>query len=171
MALPRVLKNLNLFNDGTSYMGQVGEVTIPKLVRKFEAWRGGGMNGAVKVDLGLADDTNEFDWKLGGLDEQILRQWGVTKVAGVLLRFAGAYQRDDTGDTSAVEIVIRGRHESIEMGTAKPGEKTEVSIKTIWSYLKITVDGEVILEIDIPGMVEKVNGVDLLAAQRKALGL
>lgn len=43
MGLPRVLKNYNLFNDGESYMGQVEEVTLPKLARKTEDYRGAGL--------------------------------------------------------------------------------------------------------------------------------
>ena len=45
MGMPRKLKNLNLFNNGVTYIGQVGEVTPPKLARKLESWRGGGMDG------------------------------------------------------------------------------------------------------------------------------
>ena len=47
MALPRKLKYLNMFNDGLSYMGVVESVTLPKLTRKLEKYRGGGMPGAV----------------------------------------------------------------------------------------------------------------------------
>ncbi|MFH4181048.1 phage major tail tube protein, partial [Acinetobacter baumannii] len=68
MSLPKKLKLMDLFNEGNSYLGQTGEVTLPKLGRKFEDWRGGGMNGNIKWDAGLADDITEFSWKLGGID-------------------------------------------------------------------------------------------------------
>ncbi|MFA9486941.1 phage major tail tube protein [Moraxella haemolytica] len=170
MALPKKLKLMNLFNDGNSYLGQTGEVTLPKLGRKLEDWRGGGMNGSVKVDLGLSDDMTEFEWKLGGIDKIVLEQFGSPTVSGVPLRFAGSYQQDDTGETTAVEIVVRGRHEEINLGSAQSGEDTEVAIKTIWSYYKLTIDGKVVIEIDIPNMIEKVNGKDMLAAHRKNIG-
>ncbi|HCF4877716.1 TPA: phage major tail tube protein, partial [Pseudomonas aeruginosa] len=48
MAMPRKLKNMNLFNDGGSYQGVVKSCTLPPLARKMEAFRGGGMNGPVK---------------------------------------------------------------------------------------------------------------------------
>lgn len=110
MALPKKLKMMNLFNEGNSYLGQTGEVTLPKLGRKLEDWRGGGMNGSVKVDLGLSDDITEFEWKLGGIDLTVLEQFATPTVSGLGLRFAGSYQQDDTGETTAVEIVVRGRH-------------------------------------------------------------
>lgn len=171
MALPKKLKMMNLFNEGNSYLGQTGEVTLPKLGRKFEDWRGGGMNGNIKWDNGLSDDMIEFAWKLGGIDPLVISQFGAATVGAIGLRFAGSYQRDDTGETSSLEMVVRGRHEEIDFGNAKAGDDTELSIKTIWSYLKITIDGKVLIEIDIPGVKEVVNGVDRLAQHRKNIGL
>ncbi len=60
MALPRKLKNMNLFNDGINYAGQVVEITLPKLSRKMEEYRGGGMNGPVQIDLG--QEALELQW-------------------------------------------------------------------------------------------------------------
>jgi len=171
MAMPRKLKNMNLFNDGNSYLGVAKSVTLPTLGRKMEAYRGGGMNGPVKADLGFSDDGIQLEWKTGGLDLISLRQFGVVKAAGVPLRFTGAFQQDDTEEMSNVEIVVRGRHETIEMGDAQPGEDTEHSITTTCSYYKLTVDGEDIIEIDLLNFVEIVNGVDMLEKQRTALGI
>ena len=78
--------------------------------------------------------------------------------------------KHDTGETSAVEIVVRGRHEEIDFGNQKQGDDTETSVKTIWSYYKLTIDGKVIVEIDIPNMIEIVNGVDLMAKHRANIG-
>ncbi|ANF85153.1 Phage P2 FII-like protein [Pseudomonas antarctica] len=171
MAMPRKLKNLNLFNDGNSYLGLVKSLTLPSLGRKMEAYRGGGMNGPVKADLGMSDDGIQFEWKTGGLDLISLRQFGAVNASSVALRFSGPYQQDDTGETSNVEVVVRGRHETIEMGEAKAGEDTEHSMKTTCSYYKLTVDGEEIIEIDLLNFVEKVNGVDMLEKHRSGMGI
>lgn len=171
MALPRKLKNLNLFNDANSYVGVVNSVTLPPLGRKMESYRGGGMNGPVKADLGFSDDGIQFEWKTGGLDLIALRQFGAVNASGIALRFAGAFQQDDTGDVSAVEVVMRGRHETIEMGDNQPGEDTEHSITTTCSYYKLIVDNEEVIEIDLLNFIEKVNGVDMLEKQRAAIGL
>ncbi|PKA72398.1 hypothetical protein ATI02_5452 [Pseudomonas baetica] len=171
MALPRKLKNLNLFNDANSYVGVVKSVTLPPLGRKMESYRGGGMNGPVKADLGFSDDGIQFEWKTGGMDLIALRQFGAVNASGIALRFAGAFQQDDTGDVSAVEVVMRGRHETIEMGDNQPGEDTEHSITTTCSYYKLIVDNEEIIEIDLLNFIEKVNGVDMLEKQRAAIGL
>ncbi|MDW5428971.1 phage major tail tube protein, partial [Acinetobacter baumannii] len=76
MALPPKLKNMNFFNEGNSYLGKVKTVTLPKLARKTEDYRGGGMNGTVKVDLGMSDDGLVLESTYGGLDLLTLRQFG-----------------------------------------------------------------------------------------------
>ncbi|WP_417787519.1 phage major tail tube protein [Stutzerimonas xanthomarina] len=171
MALPKKLKHMNLFNDGNSYVGVAKSVTLPTLSRKMEAFRGAGMDGAVKVDMGHNDDGIQLEWTLGGWDLTVLKQFGAVKVDGVMLRWAGSVQRDDTGEVSAVEVVVRGRHEEIDFGDAESGEDTEQSITTTCSYYKLSVDGEVIIEIDLLNFVYLVDGEDLLAEHRKAIGL
>lgn len=169
MAMPRKLKNLNLFNDGANYVGQVAEVTLPTLTRSMEEFRGGGMNAPVKIDMG--QEAIELEWKCGGLMRDALRQYGVTRHDGVQLRFMGAYQRDDSGAVDSVEIVVRGRHEEIDFGSAKAGDDTEFTVKTAVSYYKLSINGVPEIEIDIVNMVEIVGGVDRLAGQRAAIGL
>ena len=168
MALPRKLKNLNLFNDGVTYIGQLGEVTLPKLTRKMEEWRGGGMNAPIKMDQGM--EALEIEAVCGGLMRDVFLQYGIARHDGVMLRFAGAYQRDDTGRVDAVEVVVRGRHEEIDPGKAKAGDDTEFKFKTAASYYKLMVNGETLVEIDVANMVEIVGGVDRLLEQRIAIG-
>lgn len=169
MALPSVLKNFNLFNDAKSYMGVAEDIKLPKLARKLEDFRAGGMNGPVGIDLG--QEKLELEFTCGGFMEQVFTQYGTTKADGVMLRFAGAYQRDDTAQTQAIEIVVRGRHQEIDMGDAKAGDKGKLTVKSALSYYKLSVDNKVLIEIDLLNMIEIVNGVDVLQAQRQAIGL
>lgn len=169
MGLPSKLKNFNLFNDGLSYIGQVPELTLPKLSRKMEEYRGPGMSGPVEIDHG--NEKIELQWTAGGLLVDALKQYGVTKHNAVQLRFAGAYQRDDTGDVQAVEIVVRGRHKEIDFGNSKVADDTAHKYTTTCSYYKLTVDSEVIIELDLVNGVETVGGVDRTAGIRRAIGM
>ncbi|GKX44582.1 major tail tube protein [Pectobacterium carotovorum subsp. carotovorum] len=172
MALPRKLKMMNLFNDGLSYMGIATAVTLPKLTRKLENYRGGGMNGSAPIDFGLDDDALSMEWTMGGFaDETLWRQYAAPGIDAVLLRFSGAYQRDDTGEISAVEVVMRGRHKEIDGGESKEGEDTETKISTQCTYYKLTIDGKEMIEIDTINMIERVVGVDRLEQHRRAIGL
>lgn len=169
MGLPRKLKNINVFNDGQSYMGQVAEVVLPKLTRKMEEYRGGGMNGPIKIDLG--QEALEMECTYGGIMRGVLEQYGVTKHDGVMLRFAGGYKSEDSDDVDAVEVVVRGRHSEIDFGTAKGGDDTSFKVMTAISYYKLTINGQDVIEIDLINMVEKINGQDLLAKLRTAIGV
>lgn len=169
MALPNSLKNFNAFNDGKSFMGVIEELKLPKLSRKMEAFRGGGMDGEVEIDLG--QEKLEIEQVCGGFVLDAFKAYGVTKANGVMIRFAGAYQREDTDEVQSVEIVVRGRHKEIDGGDAKGGDKGKTTIKSTLTYYKLTVDGAEIIEIDLLSFLFKVNGVDKLEAQRKAIGL
>ena len=127
------------------------------------------MNATVKVDLGFGDDGLAIESTFGGLELLTLRQFGMEKIDGVYTRFAGAYQRDDTGEVDAVEVVVKGRHEEIDMGDQEPGEDTEHKVVTNCTYYKLTVNGVVEIEIDILGFKETIGGVDRLEKQSVVL--
>lgn len=169
MSLPRKLKNFNLFGDGESFVGLVPEITLPKLARKTEEYRAGGMPGPVQSAMGL--EGLELQWTLGGFDRRLFSQWATTASAGVLLRFAGALQDDNTGGISSLEIIVRGFHKESDFGSAKPGEKTEIKVTSALSYYKLSIDGTPLIEIDMVNMIEIVDGIDLAAPERLALGL
>lgn len=169
MGMPRKLKGFNLFQNGENFVGQVAEVTLPKLTRKMEDYQGGGMSGPIKVDFG--QEAIQLEWTCGGFMRAVLGQYAITKHDGVLLRFAGGYQSEDSTQVDSVEIVIKGRHSEIETGTAKAKEDTAFKVTTVASYYKLSINGEDVIEIDFVNMIEKINGNDLLAALRTAIGL
>lgn len=169
MGMPSVLKNFNFFADGISFIGEAQEIVLPKLERKTDEYRGGGMNAEVDIDMGMKKLVLEHSY--GGLVANHIKSFGISTLDGVAMRFSGSYQRDDTGGYDAVEIVARGRHTEIDPGKAKSGDKTDFKVKSSLSYYKLTINGEVIVEIDIMNFVEVIDGVDRLAEQRTALGI
>ena len=171
MALPRKLKHLNMFNAGNNWQGLAESVTLPKYTRKFEKYRGGGMAGAVDIDMGLDDGALDTEFTCGGVEAKLFKQMGTLTVDGVQLRFTGSIQRDDTGEVQAVELVVRGRHKELDSGEWKTGESSTTKVSGTNSYAKLTINGEVLYEIDLVNMVHIVDGTDLMEAHRNALGL
>lgn len=169
MSLPRKLKNFNLFNEGESYLGRIAEIVLPKLTAKMEEWRGGGMNAPIDIDLGMEKLTME--WTCGGYEKQVLTQYGALRHDGVGLRFAGGLQGEDEESVHAVEVVVRGRHSEIDFGTAKAGDDTAKKITSTLSYYRLSIDGEVLVEIDVIGMRAVFGGTDRLEGMRTALGI
>lgn len=171
MALPRKLKHLNLFNAGENWQGLVESITLPKFTRKFEKYRGGGMPGAVDIDMGLDDGALDTEFSIGGTELQLFKQMGAVTADAIQLRFTGSIQTDSTGEVQAVELVIRGRHKEIDSGEWKTGESNSTKVFSTNSYAKLTINGEVVYEVDLMNMIENVGGTDLLEKHRSAIGL
>lgn len=167
MALPQKLKNFNVQDGGFNWLGIANEVTLPKLARKMEGYRAAGMDGEIQIDMG--QEALELEIKCGGRDAHSIKQFGALTHDGVYRRFVGAYQSDSTGLTTAVEIEARGRIQEIDPGSAKAGDDTEETVKMPLSYYKYSENNKVLIEIDVMNMIFKVNGVDLLAAQRAVI--
>lgn len=167
-SMPRKLKNMNLFVDGVAFLGQVAKVTLPPLTRKTEDYRGGGMDAPVKTDMGM--EGLVIEWGGGGWMPEILAKFGDPQIGGTQLRWMGAVQRDDTGQVDAVEVVTRGRFNEIGRGESAPGEDTEQTHKTDLVFYAEYWNGREVYYFDILNMIARVNGVDRLAKQRKAIG-
>ena len=169
MGMPNVLKHFATFIDGTSYVGEVQEITPPKLTRKMEEFRAGGMRLPVDIDHGM--EKLEAEITAGGWLKDVLKQFGKQTVDGVPLRFTGAAQRDDTGEYMTIEIFMRGRWQEIDPGAGKSGDASEFKAKMTLNYYRLVIDGEEICEIDAINMIEKFGGTDLLEKVRSILGI
>lgn len=67
MAIPHKLRLFSCFVNGDNYLGKVTSFTRPKLSRKVEDYQGGGMLGAVGVDLGLEAGALDSTIVFGGV--------------------------------------------------------------------------------------------------------
>ncbi|MCY1672128.1 phage major tail tube protein [Novosphingobium sp. SL115] len=161
MGLPRKLKNANAFVDGESYLGIIGEFEEPKLVIATDDWRGGGMLGPIKVDMGL--EGMEASLSMGGHEATLIRKFGTTRVDGVRVRLVGAYQADNGSAAQAVEVYIGGRFTEIDPGKSKAGDSTEQKYKVPLAYYRRVVDGRTEIEIDMLRGIFIVDGVDRYA--------
>lgn len=168
MSFPMKLKQMALFHNGL-WLAEAVSITVPKLTRKLEEFRGGGMGRPVKVDMG--GEALEMEATYGGAMRAVLEASGQFNMAGVQQRFVGSFQNDDTGALDQVEVMTRGRHEEIDMGDWKPGDDTEFKVKSALSYYKLKWNGARVIEIDPLNMIEFMGGVDLMAGHRRGTGL
>jgi len=165
--LPHKLKNFRTFVDGDNYAGVASELGLPKIATEGEDYRGAGMLGPVATDMGLA--KLELEETYGGIVPKIAAALGIAAADGSMVRFVGAYQSDDDGGVKAAELVVRGRIAELDPGNAKAGGDTEWKVKRSLTYLKWILDGQVLVEIDLIGMIYMVNGVDRMKEIRAAL--
>ena len=164
---PRVLKGFNLFVDGRGYAGKVEELELPKLTIKTEEFRAGGMDVPVELDMGM--EKLECSFTLADIQADVLRQFGIGHNQPVALTFRGGFGLGD-GRTVPIAIKAQGMIRELDHGTWKPGEKLQQKVTVALKYYSYSESGDMIHEIDVENMVRIINGVDMLAETRAAIG-
>lgn len=170
MSLPSKLFAFNVYANGGSLLGIAEELTTPKLTRKTEDFQGAGMLGSAAVFLGFDAGALDMDLTLGGLTAELLKTYG-DNIDGLQLRFAGSYLNDATGEAMPCEIQVRGRLTETDWGNAKQGDNTQHKYTLKNTYVKISIDGSEMFELDVLNFIWKVNGSDKLAQHRSNIGL
>jgi P2 family phage contractile tail tube protein len=166
--IPEMLTNCVMFADGVSFSGDVPSMTLPKLSVKTEEYRGGGMSGPVDLPTGL--EKLEAAFTTNGVRKEALKFFGLADQTACNLVFRGSF-RGQKGTVKSVTVTLRGSLKEVDMGDWKPGDKAEIKHAVAVTYYKLEIDGRVMFEIDFANMVQVINGVDQLAAERTALGL
>jgi len=169
MALPKILKNFNLFLDGLGMAGLAQEITLPKLELQTEEFDGAGMLGPVELDMGL--NALQLDFTLAEFSADVLKSWGVADAGGVNARFLGAAISEDGSGTDAIEISVRGRWKSLDFGTVKKKELSTLKVEVPLTYYKFSVNSDVLIEIDMISGKQVVNGTDMTSAVLDALSI
>ncbi len=161
-----VRKNYQVFVDGRGYAGQTKEFTPPVPSLITEDFRAGGMDGTVPIDMGI--EPLETTFSLIAFDRDVLSLWGLAPGNEVPIVCRGALESQD-GTSKAEVHTMRGLITKVDPGTfSAEGPTLQVTAKL--SYYRLAVNGVDTIEIDVPNMIRKVNGVDRLAQQRRNIG-
>ncbi len=168
MAATDIRKNFTLAVDGRGYAGKVSEFTPPKLTQVTEDFRAGGMNGTLKLNMGM--EAMDADFTLLSYDRNVLALFGLVDGGQFQITAREVLESYD-GTITAVVHNMRGKITEMDSGTSKSGPSDPLKVTVALSYYKLTHGGRVTQEIDIENMIHFVNGVDVLAQQRAALGM
>lgn len=166
--LPRTLKNYNLFVNGIGYAGKVVEATMPVIKIKTEEHRAGGMDAPVELDMGMEKLEGKF--VLEDYDPATAKLLGGL-TADTPFTFRGAIQAQGETAAQAVAIKITGFVKSRDLGSPKPGDKAPISFEFAARTYQETINGEVVIDIDVVNMKRVIGGVDQLASIRAAIGM
>lgn len=165
-AADNIRRNFNAFFDGYSQAGKVEEFTPPSLMTTGEDFRAGGMDAPIELKMGM--EKMEATIKMASVDVETLRLWGRLDTVPLIVR--GALESRD-GTVKAEVFRVRGRVKGLEQDAIQPGVKSGVTYTVAVHEFTYTVNGVEVHNIDIPNMKCIVNGTDVLAEQRRALGL
>ncbi|QHH99230.1 phage major tail tube protein [Acinetobacter dispersus] len=168
-ALPRTLKNFNVFVDSVNWVGVAATMTLPKLTKKTDSHRGAGMIG--EVDLALGWEKLQSEVTYTGFDTKIYRQLGRVGISDLPLRYVAIYEDQDTCATQGVEIYMRGFARELDPGDTTPGEKGETKMTYSLTYYRLEKDGIVEVELDFVNGIERFGDSDLAQQIKDFLGL
>ena len=167
--LPRTLKNFNVFVNTHSWAGVAESITIPKITKKTDDYRGAGMIGDVALAMGYEKLEGEVTY--AGFDVKQYRQLGVCGTSDLPVRYVGVYERQDNCTRQNVEIYMRGQALELDPGDSKNGERTEITMTYNYTYFRMEVDGVVQVELDFINGKERFGDSDLATAIGELLGL
>ena len=164
-----ILVNMNLYFDGNDFVGEVQELTPPKITPKFREYMAGGMGAPIDIPTGEVEKM-ESSFALHSASKAVLKQLKVVPGSAVPFEFRGATVSND-GSKGKVVVTQRGLIKEADYGNWKPGGDTSLKIGMTLSYYRLTIDGEVIHEIDPVNFVCTIDGVDQTKDLRDALGI
>lgn len=169
MSGPRqVLKNLNLFFESRSFAGNITEFNPPKIELNTDEFRAGGMDGQVRLTMGL--NTLDTDFSVVSFDPKLLAM--VSPIENNERSFiVREWLEDWDANEAGREIVMRGKVTGLDEGTHTPGQRAQVKVTMNLVYYKESIGGNIVKELDIVNMVWFDGEVDRLAQARNFLGI
>ncbi len=162
--LPKTLKDFTLYVAGDEWGGRILEGTPPKIALKTEEYLAGGMSAPIDIDMGTVEKL-ECELTFSEYASGIYQKFGV---ADTMLTLRGAASNGTT--TESIVYEMRGVIREVDPGAFKRGEQGSLKVMVSLSYLKITIGGTEVIEIDPMNNIRSVGGKDQLADIRNALG-
>ncbi len=171
MKVPEKLINFRVYEGGDDLIG-IADVTLPNLEAMTETVKGAGIAGEVESPvLGHYSSMElELNWRTLSKPNVLLAQ-----PKGVQLDLRGAQQVYDSGASeykvSPAKVVVAGVPKTTELGKLDVGTTSDTKTTLEVNYIKVTIDGKDVLELDKFNYICNIGGVDYLADVREALGL
>ncbi len=171
MKVPEKLINFRVYQNGADLVG-VADVTLPSLEAMTETVKGAGIAG--EIDSPTLGHYSSMELQLNW---RTLEKSNVALAAptGVHLDLRGAQQVYDSSSgkyiVRPVKCVIRGIPKSTELGKLDVGATTDTVTTIEVNYIKVTIAGDTILEVDKYNSITIIDSVDYMAEVRDALGL
>ena len=169
--IPTKLKDVNFYVDGNDWMGK-GEIKLPDISHKTQDVSPMGIAGTISLpNVGdmeaLKGEIKLVTFWKDAVDSLNPKQARMIDVRGVVQQL-----NPQTGlmEDKSIIVKMRAFFYKVAPGNWKPGEGDQPSLEYSAVYMKITIDGQDVFEYDPFAYKLIVNGQDLLADTRAALG-
>lgn len=163
----RDLKDYVVFIGGGHLAGRVKEVKLPDLEFDTETETLAGVLGTLTIPTKLKELSAELTLK--DINTTVMSMFGQRGSRTPIVIRAAA--RDQSDAVSRIKVTMHGEVNKLESGTWKPGDNGEQKFKIDLHHYRFEDAGTVIHEVDLFNYILIVNGTDLMAAQKAAIGL
>ncbi len=169
--VPEKLINFRVYEDGNDLLG-IADVELPSIESMTETVKGAGIAGEVDSPvLGhFGSMTLKLNWRTVTKPTVHLAK---QKNHNLDLRGATQVYNAGTGEykVSSLKVSVRCIPKTTELGKLDVGATADASNEFEVVYIKVSLDGKEIIEIDKYNYICKINGEDYLKNVREALGL
>lgn len=173
MQTPNIINDANVYVDGANWLGKAS-IEIPEVAHKVVEAKMFGMSGLMEIPLKGHIDKLEGKIKFKALTVDSANVIYNPQYAPLLDIRAAVQNYDQQSGTMMIypiKITIQGLFKKVKVTEFKQGADGEHEAEYAAHYFKLEIDGTEILEIDKFNYIYKVNGQDILADVRSALGM
>lgn len=172
MNIPAALTDANVYIDGSDWLGKA-EIELPSITFKMAEVKQFGVLGSTEVPLVGQIEKMEGRIKFKAINPDAMSVFYNPRKAS-LLDIRAAQQKYNTpyGTTTleSIKVLLRVFPKNIKMMNFKQGADEDSEIEYVANYYKLEIAGKEILEIDQYNYVYRINGADLIADLKSALG-
>lgn len=162
--------NANIYMDGVSFLGRAESIDLPETLYKFTEHKALGMVGTSEFFAGI--DKFEGTIKWNSFYPEVMMKVG-NPVKTIQLQCRSSLETyNSMGRIAEVPVVtfLTVAFKTLPAGKFKQHDNVELDSKFTAYYLKQTLAGVEVVEIDVLANIARINGVDILAQYRANIG-
>lgn len=166
----KIITNLNGFINGNTLIGKMKKVKLPAVKQTMVKAENLGIYGSPQYPGGINELECTITW--ASIYEDVAQIVG-NPFNMINFQFRGSIE--DWGPSGRTEetplvILVNGHSEENQIGEFSKKEASTQETKLSCEYVKVTIGGKEIVEIDVHANIWKAGGVDLLSNWRANLG-
>ena len=165
------IQDANVYLEGTSTHGQASEVILPNVGFTNAEHKPLGLFGGIKINTGIEPMEATIKWL--SPSNEILKALANPKDTVKLMVRSNqqVFEGSELIAEQPIIVHLRGNSANYGLGTFKKGDDTETETKLNITYFKHIVNGEELVEIDVPNNIFRISGKDLLKDYKVNLGI
>lgn len=170
MSMIHSIYNANIYIEGTSKLGEAGEIKLPDIELEMDEYKALGLFGGLSLPKGMKELEGEINWN-SVYQDVVKRLYNPFKSVQVMAR-SNLMMSDSGGIQREVPLVtiINAFFFKNSLGSYKPQERSEHPSSFKANSIKQMIAGKEVFFYDVMSNQFRVDGVDVLAQFRRNVG-